>query len=72
MKDTYHMIFKNTKMQWNELNLSEKYGDNNNHTIYIFVYHSEFNEQRIETVLYCVKDSESVTRKPNCRISFIL
>ena len=42
MKDTYHMIFKNTKMQWNELNLSEKYGDNNNHTIYIFVYHSEF------------------------------
>ena len=42
MKDTYHMIFKNTKMQWNKLNLSEKYGDNNNHTIYIFVYHSEF------------------------------
>ena len=50
MKDTYHMIFKNTKMQWNELNLSEKYGDNNNHTIYILYTILNLNEQRIETV----------------------
>ena len=50
MKDTYHMIFKNTKMQWNELNLVRNMVIITT-TQYIFLYTIlNLNEQRIETV----------------------